>query len=170
MKTTILVWTALLAATKLVYGMELPGWERPLFHADAMKVVAATGEFTSAKKVEMTLTRKDGAQRPTGVNITVDGKDYALEVKEVKIDDCGSTQYVAGTPKPLSLVTHDKTRVVLTDHAMRICDDRKGARWEAKMQHYSENVSDLVSVTLRGALELTGNPNRVVTIMEEVND
>lgn len=168
MKTqlTTLFTTALVLSAN-AFAVYDPSWERPILTADDMEITSATQAFEKAKKVDLTLTRRDGQKKVTGMVLSVDYPHSnkpvvtTLKVDQITKDDCGSTVYYAHLPsKPSKGGMDRRFSVTLTDHAARLCDDYKPFRWEASVREGYGWCG-----TFDATMSMQGEPQGVITIL-----
>ncbi|MEK6579034.1 MAG: hypothetical protein AABZ55_07385 [Bdellovibrionota bacterium] len=142
-----------------------PNWERPTQEAE-MKISKATGVYTKADKVKLTMTHRDGAGlNPTGLILTIDGQSKFFGVLQINNAGCGSVEYITYSESNRVVRSAKGAVLTLTDHTKRICLDYRPNIWEMNLTKAHDTQTGLKMSVLQAA----GNPQGVFTILNELN-
>lgn len=160
------VFVAVLTLSSSAFAIYDPSWERPMLTAFDMEITDAQYGFEKAERVDLTLTKRDGQKKATGIILSV---DYAhsnapvvneLKITDIRKDSCGSTVYSARLEdKKGNKGMEARMNVTLVDHAARLCDDYKPFRWEADVRQGYGWCG-----TGDATMSLQGEPEAVMTI------
>jgi hypothetical protein len=163
------VFATVLAVSANAFGVYDPTWDRPLFTAFDMDIISTQHGFNDVEKVDVTLTKKDGQRKPSGITIAMEIRhSNTPEVKKLVITDitqdgCGSTVYHARLPQKkngrVKGAIGARFNLTLTDHTTRLCHDMKANIWEASIREGYGWCG-----TMDATMELEGNPEAVITI------
>jgi hypothetical protein len=164
--TQIVTLVAALATSVSAYAIYKPGWQRPIYKAQLVEKDTLGHELGIGFTKELTLHKMDQATRPTLLTFTEELKVYCfvapcprpkVTTKFVIVAKrpagCGSVKYIAYAQKDRTAPETPPLKLVLVDHATRVCRDYRPYRWEAKLQREGAP-----------ARLLFGNPEGVITI------
>lgn len=164
----------LLSVSFLIFASSLfakydPNWERPIQKANMTKL-SAKGEFATSNFFTLTLTKRDGEKKPTGIvlvyktqilcfhgNCPSNILSYELEIAEINNIGCGSVEYVANL-KNQDPANSERVTVVLKDHTKRLCMDLQPVWAASVVKGYGW------CGTGDSTADLEGKPEYVVTI------
>ncbi|MEK6705216.1 MAG: hypothetical protein AABZ06_05460 [Bdellovibrionota bacterium] len=165
MKKNIFVSLIILfVASASAHAVVQQGWERPILAAE-MEVSEATLNFDGVKVVDLTMTRQDGSETPTGFKVgfmnSGSERTVNLIISSIERGSCGSTVYVADLPgrEPHQPETFARFHLRLVDHSTRLCDDARPYAWEASVSQGWGWCG-----TGDSHMKFAGNPEPVYTI------